>query len=931
MTLADAIGWILGSIEEPLGINELKDQVNSDYLGEPVDGTPVDRVSLEKCLERHKNTFDYRYGIVTLENQSHPADEFEKNIYDVLDIMRGHFKMDVAALLILPQVFVFRLHKLAQEDQLPSKFRSLKLEKMKLHNITDLCDIMNRIDKSDIDELSGSMQLFLNEFEALIGEEVFEKMFKRLKKNQYSINFLNEKQFGALYSDLIKNIFGDSHHRGEYLTSKFIDDVFSSIKFSPGRYKVLDPTFGVGASTIKFISSQREGVNIDVYGYEMKEETFDYAVMNLISNGVYSFNLKHEDCFNTKWPNNIDLILSDPPIGGKRKFLSFEQRLITKSRLNLKSNGRACILASNRFLYNAGEPYQERKQLVNQNILKKVISLPHGIGKVDSNIPISVLFIENRKSIGNGIEFYDFETSFDPAENDIQEYASKLFSPIDIESDYYQKVTNDDVIAKDYNLLPKRYVGRIHKKVDRLKKENRVTKLNEILTGPKGRKPSARELEKYADKVIINQDLKEDPFDAEINIVDYNSNHDPNSSDHYALIEESVLLISRIGEEIRPTYIHQEANPFLIGKSIWAFKITGEIIREYLLYQLHSSFFREQLKRIQTGSEKFTYYKDFLNLYIKVPVGSENDYESAQREYLEEKKQEVFEKAYREKKEETEKLKKQIDSVKHEESVYRDIEEEELIEYMNHNVRNKLSPVKDSVELIYDFMRDNEGSKIDLSAVEGEPLEGEKKSDLTTIDDLFQTAKRGINNALQSLQRLEDFRLNEYKPEDFQEVNLYQWFKDEVEALDKEYEIAITTKEVNPEEVFNIEIVVPAIRDLIDNLTKEFKVSTQAQLQANRIKYEKSKNPRIDESTIIEKILQEFELIWSELGIRLKYIPGKAFLSMLNTYLQEKYSINISQSDIIISFHKTQIPEELKSIFSSINDFRNEPLTNNKA
>ncbi|MDZ7682637.1 MAG: hypothetical protein U5J63_13230 [Fodinibius sp.] len=73
-----------------------------------------------------------------------------------------------------------------------------------------------------------------------------------------------------------------------------------------------------------------------------------------------------------------------------------------------------------------------------------------------------------------------------------------------------------------------------------------------------------------------------------------------------------------------------------------------------------SSFFREQLKRIQRGSTiPYTPYKDLLNLYIKLPVGNEeNDYKSIQREFLEERKQEAFEKAYKEKKQETQKLKK---------------------------------------------------------------------------------------------------------------------------------------------------------------------------------------------------------------------------------------------------------------------------------
>ncbi|MDZ7682636.1 MAG: hypothetical protein U5J63_13225 [Fodinibius sp.] len=69
-------------------------------------------------------------------------------------------------------------------------------------------------------------------------------------------------------------------------------------------------------------------------------------------------------------------------------------------------------------------------------------------------------------------------------------------------------MTCDDIKDKDYNLLPKRYVGEIYEKVDRLKEENRVVRLQEFLTRVKGRNPSAQELEKFADKVLKIQDLK---------------------------------------------------------------------------------------------------------------------------------------------------------------------------------------------------------------------------------------------------------------------------------------------------------------------------------------------------------------------------------------------------------------------------------------
>lgn len=107
------------------------------------------------------------------------------------------------------------------------------------------------------------------------------------------------------------------------------------------------------------------------------------------------------------------------------------------------------------------------------------------------------------------------------------------------------------------------------------------------------------------------------------------------------------------------------------------------------------------------------------------------------------------------------------------------------------------------------------------------------------------------------------------------------------------------------------------------NISMDFKYKTQAQLQSHRLKYEKSLNPKNDESTIIEVILKEFEHQWEDLSERLKIIPGKEYLSALNTKLQEDYKVTITAANIINSMQKNSVPIELKTLIDEINNFRN--------
>src|SRR5690606_32381812 len=113
------------------------------------------------------------------------------------------------------------------------------------------------------------------------------------------------------------------------------------------------------------------------------------------------------------------------------------------------------------------------------------------------------------------------------------------------------------------------------------------------------------------------------------------------------------------------------------------------------------------------------------------------------------------------------------------------------------------------------------------------------------------------------------------------------------------------------------------INDIMKELSNEFKNRTQAQLQSHRIKFEKSVNPKLDESTIIEKILQDFDTTWSDFDQRLTIIPGKDFLSRLNTFLQEKLKITITHANIINAMTPDMVPIELKQIIDKIDNLRN--------
>jgi len=118
------------------------------------------------------------------------------------------------------------------------------------------------------------------------------------------------------------------------------------------------------------------------------------------------------------------------------------------------------------------------------------------------------------------------------------------------------------------------------------------------------------------------------------------------------------------------------------------------------------------------------------------------------------------------------------------------------------------------------------------------------------------------------------------------------------------------------------------INELLTRISEEFKTKTFAQLQSNRIQFEKRKNPGINDSTITERIYTEFESAWENTRTRFILLPGKDFISSLNEYLQSNYHITISLSNVIAEISRSDIADELKNLLKKINDFRKTRVEN---
>ncbi len=112
------------------------------------------------------------------------------------------------------------------------------------------------------------------------------------------------------------------------------------------------------------------------------------------------------------------------------------------------------------------------------------------------------------------------------------------------------------------------------------------------------------------------------------------------------------------------------------------------------------------------------------------------------------------------------------------------------------------------------------------------------------------------------------------------------------------------------------------IAQLLMTLTEPLMHRIEARYLARRRQYERSRKTGLDDSSIEEKLLKEFDQVWNDKTRRFLIVPGKETLSVLNKDLQERYGITISVSLIIDCFRKEEIPREMVDLLSAIDDFR---------
>lgn len=234
-------------------------------------------------------------------------------------------------------------------------------------------------------------------------------------------------ELSALYEEKIKNMGNAGRNGGEYYTPRpLIKSIVKVVNPKVGEtiYDGAVGSAGFLAESFEHISQSKSLTTTELkklqtktfYGVEKKTLAYIIGIMNMVLHGIESPNIIHKNTLEDNIQeiqnkDRVDVILANPPFGGKEKeqiqenfpiktgetAYLFLQHFIKK----LKTGGRCGVVIKNTFLSNTDNASMAlRKQLLEDCNLFAILDLPGG-AFLGTGVKTVVLFFEKGKPTKN--------------------------------------------------------------------------------------------------------------------------------------------------------------------------------------------------------------------------------------------------------------------------------------------------------------------------------------------------------------------------------------------------------------------------------------------------------------------------------------------------------------------------------------------------
>jgi len=420
-----------------------------------------------------------------------------------------------------------------------------------------------------------------------------------------------KENLAFVYDETLERIALSYGRRGgEFIQPKELTEFVTSYVGSTKGLNVFNPFAGAAS----FIKNNQD--SLFVFAQELNKKTWAIGQLRLIVH-KRSFDFKCEDSI-ANWPDQekFDLIVSHPPFGLRinriireqnLNYRNVEEFLLNKGLDLLSNSGKLVSVLTQGILFTGGSVKRLREKLIEEDLIDTIISFPGGILH-QTGIPFIILILNKSKETPGKIRLVEANNCISkpsPRENIIEVEKLLSVSKQVENTNAVRIITNDDVIANDFNLNVARY----------FQEEIEGVKLKNLLTFFRGTRRDIPD----AGKMIRIRDLRDDKLDYKLNVS--NLEVTEITRPHLRIIDESCLLLATRWKTLKPTYFEFFNEPIFLNHDILSFKINEQIVdTAYLINELHADYVEEQLTSYRQGATiPMIRRDDLLEIVIKLP------------------------------------------------------------------------------------------------------------------------------------------------------------------------------------------------------------------------------------------------------------------------------------------------------------------------
>jgi type I restriction enzyme M protein len=234
-----------------------------------------------------------------------------------------------------------------------------------------------------------------------------------------------------IYEGLLKDVASDSAgYAGEFYTQRHIVRAMVEVVKPKLGDKVYDPCFGTAgflAESADYVRRNAGSLSLTdlekldketFYGFENKPLTYLLGIMNMLLHRIEGANLELANTLevhsaNVPEKNRYDVILSNPPYGGKMarelqtnftiRSGSTEILFLQHIMANLAKGGRAGVIIPEGVLFRGGPDARVRERLLTEFDVHTILSLPAGCFLPYTGVKTNILFF-NRSEDGRATD-----------------------------------------------------------------------------------------------------------------------------------------------------------------------------------------------------------------------------------------------------------------------------------------------------------------------------------------------------------------------------------------------------------------------------------------------------------------------------------------------------------------------------------------------